>query len=733
MLLRISQHLLNLSVKKTEADRFARLIDKWVTKNGPEWTVERVKTLKTSMLNMMATGEDYKVPLGWASRQNRKGQTIFRDGLVHRFFCLARGNLTASSAFLRLYQAIELEQLSRKQQMKMEKAIEGPPTVNLSEVMERVSTFTMRPVTHKELITLREVGQNARSMMENIGSSKKAPTFVVGTDGNWSYSGSASRKEARAFDFEEIFSRDKSLSSLWKGYPGEVSRCLFGSENYPFIDVEDSEKLEFPCGSIVAIQEGGCKVRWIANPLLPIQALGEPLKDKLFAYSKMCYPGIYTHDQDTGRDIVAGWLSEKRTVYSYDCTSFTDRFPLVIQEFALSELSKMGITNCFDMDAFALVMSKDWYSPRLKRTLRWGVGQPLGYGPSFHLATVSHAMVLDNLDERKTGLWCVVGDDVVISDTQLAIAYEKFMTSAGVEINASKSVISAEIAEFLGKLILAEGVIPSNKVKLIADPDQVVQLVAFHGPVALQNLSGAQRELSLKCFLPEHFGGLGLRPRGMSYPDYLRQLNVTRMAEDIKARDVSTFHDRDPYGVRAHLGRFLQVKAEILDRNTQHLQMFGIAELQHHLGCETHINDWCGIPTIHVGDSGETPNRNVALRLHQPNWLDLQDNAWLLYSNQSPQFDPFHESFCKDLWEVNYVDKYTAPLLNEYGYVDIRQIASTLVGTDLNNFVIESERKGTNVLQSRPKDRYFFRNWKEFLKGLQPPEKERRKESKRPG
>lgn len=694
---RICQHLLALGISTKEANRFTSLVDKWTRDSGPEWTVKRVKSLKTSMVEMLATGQEYKVPIGWATRTNRKGRTIFRDGLLHEMFTQAHNNLKVASAFLRLYQAIELETLSKEQQAKMEKAIESPPSISIAALLEAISSFKMRPIKQGEVVQLLEVGRESPTLMHCIGGGKRAPTFQVSSTTSWTYAGSRDRSSASCFDFEEYFTHDRAMHALWSKYPSEVSNRLIGNDSYPFIDIDGLAVHDIPCGTLVALQEGGCKVRWIANPILPIQVLGEPLKDKLFAYSKMAYPEIQTDDQDSGRQAVVEWLSEQRTVYSYDCTSFTDRFPLKLQEFALLQMQKQGFITEFDIDAFALVMNKGWYSPHMRRTVRWAVGQPLGYGPSFHLATLSHAMVLDNLDERKTGLWRVVGDDVVIADEALAKAYQNFMSDiAGVEINLSKSVISAKIAEFLGKLIQSGGVVPSIKVKLFEHPDQVKQAIAFYGEEALQVLSKKQKELALQCFLPEHLGGLGIMPSGMSYADYLSKLNLTRIANASIRDDMSDFHGSDPTGARTQLQSLMTLKAEILARNTQTISLLGLAEINQHLGEGTLINEMTRLPTLNPRD--ESLRR--ALVRSQPGWVELNDKAWLLYSSHSPSQHVFQTP------------------LNAHGYVDHRELASTLVGDSLNFTVLTNERKSYHDSQFHSKHLGYFLNWKEFLKGL---------------
>jgi len=700
---RVCQHLLAIGVSTSEANRVTRLVEKWNRDSGPEWTVTRFKNLKAALIQMLATKSDYKVPPGWATRMNRKGKTIFADGLIHSMFMNAATNLKLVEAFLRLYQVLELNTLSKVQEDKMVKAIELPPSVSIASLLERIKTFQVRSIHPKEVLHLQEIGQKSRTLMNFIGGTKTGPYFTFETEKSWTFGGTHTRYDELCFDFEEYFSYDRAAHALWEKYPEEVSLRWIGNESYPFI--ERYEKLvDAPAGALAAIQEGGCKVRWIANPLLSLQVLGEPLKDKLYAYSQMAYPQkIFSEDHDGGREDVFKWLSEKRTVYSYDCTSFTDRFPLALQEFALLQLREKGITNDFDMDAFDVIMKKDWYAPMLGRTVRWGVGQPLGYGPSFHLATISHAMILDCLDENRTGLWRVVGDDVVIADHALAMAYSEFMTGcAGVTINHSKSVISAEIAEFLGKLILPGGVNPSMKVKLLGHPDQVVRAIAFYGQEAIEVLDGKQREFSLTCFLPEYFGGLGLRPKGMSNAKLLSQFNLSRMASAMLKSDLSSFHGVAPKGGHTETKALLELKDKILELNTKTISLLGLSEIQTHLGANTHINMMTHLPTRNMAENGVTPNPECCpLVRPTQGWVSLQDKAWSLQTS---------DQSCSQY-------AFTTPL-NGMGYIDHRETPSTLTIDDGPHFTVKQNERKSHDSQFHSQYKDYYTDWREFLKEI---------------
>ena len=124
---RVCQHLRSLKFPSHESARIAALIDKWVTYSGPEWTVERLKTLKQAHQESLQTEDgSYIPPTGWATRRNRYGKAILRDGLLHRVLTHTGFNLKQVEGLLRIYQVISLDNTSKKQLIKMERAIEAP-------------------------------------------------------------------------------------------------------------------------------------------------------------------------------------------------------------------------------------------------------------------------------------------------------------------------------------------------------------------------------------------------------------------------------------------------------------------------------------------------------------------------------------------------------------------------------------------------------------------------------
>nr|UYL95382.1 MAG: RNA-dependent RNA polymerase [Zhangye Narna tick virus 1] len=553
---RVCQHLRSVGYDQTESSRFASLIQKWCDRSGNEWTVERLKSLKVAFKNSLETGQ-YQLPAYWATRKNRSGKTIVRDGFVHRVLTSPNEgkNLVRKEAFLRLYQVIKLDGPSKKQLSKMETAIEGKPTADPEVLRQLCSAVKVRRANHRTVARVQVVGNSSKTLSQMWGNrQKRSPAYVIpeNDSGKSTKLVSTSREDVETAKFIDYFSVDRQTNEFWSRYPGFVGDRLLGpGRPCPRVRYTEIPLKDLPAGTLTVIQEGGAKARWVANPLLAFQALGEPLKDKLWEYTKELYPDVIcTDDQGRGYGIVAQWITEGRKVWSFDASSFTDRFPLQLQLSVLQQLQDMGIASKADVESFKLVVQKRWQCNVVGREISWTQGQPLGYGPSFHIATLTHAALVETLAKDPSVLadakmFCVVGDDIVIADERLAHAYEFAMTKLGVEINRQKSLISNDYAEFLGKLISKEGVNPSIKVKFLLSSDQVVDTLRFYGPNGLKWLTPRERGMAMRAYLPVDLGGLDWRLPNTTYREWLAITRQEEFAVKRLVNDVAAFYGRE--------------------------------------------------------------------------------------------------------------------------------------------------------------------------------------------
>jgi hypothetical protein len=124
--------------------------------------------------------------------------------------------------------------------------------------------------------------------------------------------------------------------------------------------------------------------------------------------------------------------------FSLDLSAATDRLPVLLQADILDALG-LGGTYWRDILNRPYLYEEDTY--------HYMVGQPMGAYSSFAmLALTNHLIVhLANLQVegtpllKDTGVYAVLGDDIVISDHRLAAQYNKLMNGVlGVVINPIK-------------------------------------------------------------------------------------------------------------------------------------------------------------------------------------------------------------------------------------------------------------------------------------------------------
>lgn len=606
---RVCQHLRALNFPDKEASRIASQLYKWLVCNGPEWTVERFKNLKQAHLESLQTEELYKPPTGWATRVNSKGQRILKDGLLHRILTHTGFNLKQVEGFLRLFQVVILDQVTKKQLHKMETAITAQSNYDPQRLMEL--SFDLKPRTAGNLLAkyMKIVGAKSKVLPDFLGSpERRSPSFAISYKGVITYARSVRRSLAESADWLEYFQTNSEWNQFWKKYPEQVAH-VFGTSRLSVSTMSDTTD-ENLLGSVTILQSHGAKARWIANPLLALQAIGEPLKNKLLAYSKL-YPEIKTTDQDAGHSVVVDWLKSGLKVYSFDATSFTDRFPVALQLNMARKLHDLGVIDSFDLDALVIVSKGKWWSTDMQKEIKWEVGQPLGYGPSFHLATLAHAMILDHLDQTthgsRTGCWQVVGDDVVINDTHVATKYKETMEQLGVEINLSKSLISSKYAEFLGKILTLDGVNPSIKLKIFSNHSQIIDALAFYGWNGWKHLSTKEKFEALDVFLPEHLGGLGWKLPGVPLEKFYSMMNQNRLSERVLRKDLRDFFGKPENS--SSLSYILELRSEYYFRNSLGLSLSEWEKVSQE---SLRLNDLNELPSSISDVTGETDTQRCS-------------------------------------------------------------------------------------------------------------------------
>jgi hypothetical protein len=194
-------------------------------------------------------------------------------------------------------------------------------------------------------------------------------------------------------------------------------------------------------GRLHTLEEAAGKVRVIAITDWWTQCLLKPLHDFLFRIL-LTIRQDGTHDQHKPLfRLRSNKLRFQGTVYSFDLSAATDRLPVLIQETIVSFLSNANFGYSWRM----LLTARGWYLKGVRYL--YGVGQPMGAYSSWAILALTHH-VLVQVAAMRVGWtrwfphYALLGDDIVIADEAVAKSYLALITSLGVEINLTKSVIS---------------------------------------------------------------------------------------------------------------------------------------------------------------------------------------------------------------------------------------------------------------------------------------------------
>jgi hypothetical protein len=216
-----------------------------------------------------------------------------------------------------------------------------------------------------------------------------------------------------------------------------------------------------PIGRLALLAEGGCKTRTIAIGDCFSQAVLRPIHDKLMHQLKKL-PQDCTFDQTKAIKWLSKVTKDRRSVYSFDLTNATDRFPVILQEAVVGALfgTKVGqlwkdvMTTYRD---FSLKKSKH----HTLHGIHYAVGQGMGLYSSWPAFAYSHHILIQ---------WCasevgiesftdyvIIGDDVAIANELVARKYRDILSELGVKISTAKSIISTKYpycGEIAKRLIL---------------------------------------------------------------------------------------------------------------------------------------------------------------------------------------------------------------------------------------------------------------------------------------
>lgn len=137
------------------------------------------------------------------------------------------------------------------------------------------------------------------------------------------------------------------------------------------------------------------------------------------------------------------------TYYSVDLSNATDRFPITLQYWVLSELLGSQVATAWREVMISLPFT---YRSKGKETfVSFRTGQPMGAYSSFAAFALTHHVVVRAL-AYKLGVkadYAILGDDIVIRGDELGKSYLEFLCSCKIPYSPAKTFISKEMLNSL--------------------------------------------------------------------------------------------------------------------------------------------------------------------------------------------------------------------------------------------------------------------------------------------
>lgn len=240
------------------------------------------------------------------------------------------------------------------------------------------------------------------------------------------------------------------------------------------IDKQSNNSKSAILRKIVPVPDKGFKTRLVAIVDFWSQLILEPFRFHVQKVIKRLFSQTdFRTNQDKGVSLmvdfqkkclskqnVKGLILDAKHLKFYDISSWTDRFHRDLQKIVVAKLFGKRFSEAWSQ----LVIHCDWYSPELKRTVKYGQGQGMGTNGSFDTATLTdHLFINFLIDEKSTykglfprnGCYGKVGDDLWIYDPEDLIL--KFYGEINLPINLVKSKTYSAVgstAEFCSRTFL---------------------------------------------------------------------------------------------------------------------------------------------------------------------------------------------------------------------------------------------------------------------------------------
>jgi hypothetical protein len=203
-------------------------------------------------------------------------------------------------------------------------------------------------------------------------------------------------------------------------------------------------------GRLAVVYDQAGKARVVAISNSWIQMAMFPIHLAIFNFLKRL-PMDGTHDQMKCYDDLLSRtdLKEKNQIlYGFDLSAATDRLPIEAQQ---------QILDLIGLDGKLwgrLLRIGYWFHTHF---VHYSVGQPMGAYSSFAMLALTHHVIVQ-VAAIKAGVvglfkdYCVLGDDVVIANDEVAVQYKLLIQQFGMDISEGKSICSSTFTEFAKRL-----------------------------------------------------------------------------------------------------------------------------------------------------------------------------------------------------------------------------------------------------------------------------------------
>ena len=539
------KQLSSLGWRQTDVHAMVDKIEHWKASSGEQWTVNRLKAMKQSVLNNLAgipsssdwisrhPGGSFKGPFKALDRL-----TTFREKVRVLNTIMVYSTMISTSPTPSQWQKFQQSAEHSPPEREVTAVSIGAEKRFVRDTLPSFGFSEPDPTVLDDLILSEE--RRAPSWSPKKGRTITVPEVKIS---EWLPLSCDSNFVRRSFSkYPEVFANlSKDLKPFFQAMPTSLSHPIGSTKS-----TADS------VGKVSFIQEPGFKLRAVANPNRIVQVALQPLQRQLFAALRKLKEDC-TYDQGKGVSWVSEQLSEGHTCHSIDLSDATNNFPLRLQMLTLRELMPKKWEPWLNL--FEDSSKGPWRvldpSTKIERNFHWSKGQPLGLGPSFASFALGHHLLARMAcyhygKDHGDGDYRILGDDIVIVGEEAKERYLTLLSQYGCPVSASKTISSDRMAEFAGKIVLRdEGTISPFKWKATSDRS-FIDTARNLGPGSIQLFRKRQRSvIALISEIPEEFGGLGWNPNGLSYLD-----RIEKHAQTIRA--LESVRDAVPYGAANH-------------------------------------------------------------------------------------------------------------------------------------------------------------------------------------